>query len=703
MPDPFTYRFGLDQGRIEPTSRAVDARDNPGPAVLTSLASGPYQLEDQETILIAINGTTQAALFETADFADIDNATAVEVAAAMQADLTGVTVTAVDGTVVVTSDDVGVAATLQVIGGLGQNQVQFPTGLVTGAQGTHSFVLGSERAGEVWDFQVGDQIRVAQTQDVNDALIARVRGHIDWREVQTAGAFWVVAIGVGAFQIELGQFNGPDTYDLGYTAINLSGLGGGAQEFSFQLAVGGAGPDVVAELPAVFVDFIDFDETADALELANHVPHPGMTAVPEAVLSNLIFDILNTTANPTDLGSTRVLVNGQVAYDAGAFVAPFTGSTFPAVGPAGRDTRFIVDASSLAPVASEEVITVQVISTTGVDDLLDIYSFTMEDTVQPTLTGAQARDKTIVRLTFSEAVKMTDDTDGALNAANYLTQVQSLPAVTAAVESVTQVDANQVDLMMNIELSFGATYRITASNVVDLQDNPINPAAATQEFVAFQPAWPEGRSFELWDQLSETDRRSDTEISTNPLRKFVLCFQDVVNLILCDIDKWTEIIDIDLAPEPFVNAILKQLGNPFDFVDELTLIEKRKLGRILLDIYKQKGTEPGIVNAILFFLDVQVELDILNCRDYWQVGVSHLGVNTILAPAIGSPLWYSFYIVSPIILTDQQRERMLKIADYMKPAHEHILGIREPGDTITTPNFWNLGVDLLGATTVLGG
>ena len=87
----------------------------------------------------------------------------------------------------------------------------------------------------------------------------------------------------------------------------------------------------------------------------------------------------------------------------------------------------------------------------------------------------------------------------------------------------------------------------------------------------------------------------------------------------------------------------------------------------------------------------------LNFRPYWQLDISLLGTGTTISPSVGSPLWYSFYVVSPVVLTDEQRERILCIADYMKAAHEHVLGVIEPGGIVTPSTYWLLNLSALGA------
>jgi phage tail-like protein len=295
---------------------------------------------------------------------------------------------------------------------------------------------------------------------------------------------------------------------------------------------------------------------------------------------------------------------------------------------------------------------------------------------------------------------LDDSLTGILNLANYTLDTVSVPAVTANITAAVAIGEAIVDLTVDIELSFGALYRLTLDNVTDLAGNAIDPALRIIEFKGFQPPVPAGRSFQLWDMFPLFDRRRDERLAGRPLRKFVLILQDVTNLLLCEIDRWTEIIDIDLAPEQFLDAILCDLGNPFTFVD-LDVNAKRRLARILVDIYKEKGTSEGIVNAIRFFLGIEVEIDPINCRTYWQIGLHQLNLNTVIGPGIGSPLWYSFYIISPVILTDEQRSIMLQIATYMKAAHEHILGIIEPGSDTDPKSRWIIGVSLMGGTTIL--
>lgn len=90
-----------------------------------------------------------------------------------------------------------------------------------------------------------------------------------------------------------------------------------------------------------------------------------------------------------------------------------------------------------------------------------------------------------------------------------------------------------------------------------------------------------------------------------------------------------EIVDPDTCPSNFVNILLRHLGNPFVNIT-LTETQKRKLVKFLLPIYKQKGTEVGIVNAIRFLTGLEVDLIDPHGvdEDSWQVGLSEIGSNS---------------------------------------------------------------------------
>ena len=211
-------------------------------------------------------------------------------------------------------------------------------------------------------------------------------------------------------------------------------------------------------------------------------------------------------------------------------------------------------------------------------------------------------------------------------------------------------------------------------------------------FVAFVPPKPAGRRFRLIKFLPQINRDEDV---TGELARFVACLQEVTDLLLFDIDSFTDILDPDKAPEPFLDAMLFDLGNPFNF--DLSEIDKRRLIDVLVEMYKQKGTQVGIVNVIRFFIGIEVTIVPFNPTT-WVLGEGELGEDTILGPSAQFNL-YAFNIVSPIALTAEQRKRIRSLVDLMKVAHEHFVDLIEPDTTVI--DHVELGESELGETFLL--
>lgn len=692
----FDYRPADQLRRNPPTGHTADPLDGFAARLLSGTppavnAPNTYPLTDGVELEVKVNGAAATTVtFNTADFVDITEATPTEVAAVLQAGLSGVTATVEGNFVRLTTDAVGASASLEVVGGDANDALVFPTALVTGSAGTATLVLGADRTGITEVLLPGDLIRAEQALTFNESRV-QLTGAIRIPELPS-GVTWRLSLTVGGTAERSFEYDTPGTYSLNDIALNAS-QSAGAATFGIELrplGVAVAGTEV--ELPAVYVDLVRSVSTTD-VQLINRFPYPDQLEVDAAPLV-VEFELASSVNGvAVDTGDTRVYVDGVEVFDGSSFSGGWTGSV------TNDATDRLFSMSNAGPFTSEQEIDIRVTSehtdTTGAIDTT--YTITTADTADLQLLSAQARDQLVVRLQFDDDVDQTL----ATNPANYVFETLTVPAVSVQAVSVAMVGTDAVDITVDFEWSQGANYRVTVLNVTDTSGNPIDTDAA--EFAGFQCDVPAGRNFQLWDFYPGIVKRRD---ETGDFELFVLALQDVTDLLLCSIDKWTEIIDIDLAPEQFVDAILSDLGNPFAFID-LSLTDKRRLARILVEIYKTKGTEEGLVDAIRFLTGVSVTLDILNERsDFWQLGYSTLGNNTYLAPPAGSPLWYSFWIDSPVTLTDEQRDQILKIADYMKAAHEHILGLRDP-TTVTpaTPAYWYLGVSgssELGKTTLLG-
>lgn len=313
----------------------------------------------------------------------------------------------------------------------------------------------------------------------------------------------------------------------------------------------------------------------------------------------------------------------------------------------------------------------------------------------PSVVAAQARALDRIRVSFDEPVKQDDPSaaDDALNPARYRLARRSVPAVEVAAIGVEHVTDAAVDVLTNIELTPGALYRIEVEGVVDLFAIAIAAPANTADFTGFVPATPVRRRFDLYQLLPALNRRED---ETGDLKRFLLCLQETTDLLVHDIDRFTDVLDPDLAPDNFLNLMLQDFGNPFPF--DLAVVDKRRLLNVLVAIYRQKGTAAGIRNAIRFFMGLEVEI-VAYAGEALFLGESLLGEDWILGPS-SSFAAYSFEIVVPRILVAEEQRRLRAIVDYMKPAHTHFARLVEP----TLPeavDHVELGLSELGETWLL--
>lgn len=309
--------------------------------------------------------------------------------------------------------------------------------------------------------------------------------------------------------------------------------------------------------------------------------------------------------------------------------------------------------------------------------------------------GAQARELTRVRVSFDREVQQLDAAgpNDALNPGHYATTRLSAPAVDVAVVAVEPVTSSAVDLLTDVPLTPAASYRLDVDGVADLVGAVIDAADGTAIFTGFVPPQPANRRFELYQLLPELNRRED---ATGDLQRFVACLQEVTDLVLVDIDRFPDILDPDLAPESFVDLMLGELGNPFAF--DLVLVDKRRLLNVLVAMYREKGTAVGIINAIRFFLGLEVQITAY-AGEALTLGESLLGEDWVLGPSnrFGA---LAFDVVCPRILGTEERTRLRQIVDYLKPAQTHFARLVEPVPPATVDDV-ELGQSELGESWIL--
>ncbi len=447
------------------------------------------------------------------------------------------------------------------------------------------------------------------------------------------------------------------------------------------------------ELPAVYLDPVLLDPTPARPALLNRDPEPDDVAVP--ITATVCLDVTDVGADGIDLASTRVFLHGQLAFEAGTFSPGFDGALSAHSSPQPDTLRVVVHPAT--PFASLQQVTVRVVAQTvgGNFSLDQTWTFQCEDLTAPRVVGAQARELKRIRVSFDEPVKQADpaSVDDALNPSLYSFARTSVPAVEVQAIAVESVSASSVDVITDVDLTPGASYRLSVEGVVDVPGNPVAAPDNVADFRAFTPAQPARRRLDLYQLLPTMNRRED---ETGDLRRFLLCLQEVTGLLLADIDRFTDILDPDVAAEGFADLMLVDLGNPFPF--DLSLVDKRRLLNVLVGMFREKGTSVGIKNAIRFFLGLEVIVGEYT-GEALVLGESLLGEDWVLGPS-GDFSPYAFELVVPRSLTAEERRRIRSIVDYMKPAHTHLVRITEP-EIPEVIDHLELGLSELGETWVL--
>ena len=382
----------------------------------------------------------------------------------------------------------------------------------------------------------------------------------------------------------------------------------------------------VVELPTILVDAVTFVTAATTPVLINRDPEPNETAV--VASTNISMDIVDVGSAGIDLATVQIYVEGALAFDAGTFQAGFDGGASVHSAPDADTRRVVIDPTS--NFLSSQEVSIRVVASTNspVTSIDETYVFTCADTVGPqVLASALATGQKTVRVTFNEAVRQVSASGGndALNPGNYSIARTSSEAVYGGalvdleVISVTAVDSTTVDLTTDIEHTPLGVYTLTVVNVADVSGNVIAAPNNTSSFLGFSPLRPANRKFDLYKSLATQDIRDD---ETRDLRKFIGVVQEITDLLLHLIDRFPDIRDPDLADEKFVDALLEDLGNPFPF--ELALIDRRKLVREYVPLLKIKGTKPGLISAIRFFLGLEIDVVSYN-EEGWRLGSGRLG------------------------------------------------------------------------------
>lgn len=557
----------------------------------------------------------------------------------------------------------------------------------TPPSGDYVFCFGSDVGGVFAELDAGDGLELLQ-DDVLQSGTTFLRPIVHLRPAATElppGASWRFTVrgdGVDLVQLELDRVR--TVTDL---HLPTSHAPGPTYELSFELEVVGAGGPWELELPAVYLDAIALDDSAGP-RLVNRLPGPGETGVPAG--TQIQFDLCDTTASGI-AAAFDVLVDGVQVVTAGA-AAPGWGLT-TTVRDAGRTRRVLL--TPPAPFGSTALVPVRVLAATNDARQLDAtYSFRVGDTTAPLVVAARAVDERLVQVDFDEPVLQVDPAAAAdaLNPANWAVElVEGPPAahpfragagVWVNVTSVRSVSPTTVELTVDIPLTLGATYSVRASSIEDAFGNAVAAPNDVAVFVAVEDE-SAARRMRLAPRIPQHNIVAD---ASGDLRRMLWLWQEPATLVLRRVDRWTDILDPDIAPEPYLDAMLAELGNPFRF--ELGVDDKRRLVRILSRIYRSKGTSTGIVDAIRFFLGLEIDVT-YPCFRGLRLGRARIGSTLVLGGTERDH--YAYDIVAGQALTDEQRARITELAEYMQAANEHLRRIVEPAPPPPVINHLALG------------
>jgi phage tail-like protein len=165
----------------------------------------------------------------------------------------------------------------------------------------------------------------------------------------------------------------------------------------------------------------------------------------------------------------------------------------------------------------------------------------------------------------------------------------------------------------------------------------------------------------LWDLLPRHNKRSDER---GELRRLIACLQSMTDVLVARIAAMPSTHEVPNADPKTVGLMLQELGNPFG--NAVAPQTSRCLVLSLAELYQQKGTDPGISNAVHWLVGVRVRrIDCYNLRDDGEAPQIGVGASTA----------YSFDVICDQSITQQQRHRIRAVIEFMKPPHTHLIKI----------------------------
>ena len=182
-------------------------------ATITSANTEAFALSDLMTLTVKIDGeaTAQTITFNTAEFSAIGAATALEVAAVINAELVGANATVSAGAVVITSDVFGTDSGVEVTGGTSNAVLGFST----------TPVAGTGDVGDTTAVTVAE-IKTVVEADVANSTVSDESGQVRITSAGTPGPTSIVAVNAtSTLDDELGLDNATHAGDTGAASATL--------------------------------------------------------------------------------------------------------------------------------------------------------------------------------------------------------------------------------------------------------------------------------------------------------------------------------------------------------------------------------------------------------------------------------------------------------------------------------------------------
>jgi len=174
----------------------------------------------------------------------------------------------------------------------------------------------------------------------------------------------------------------------------------------------------------------------------------------------------------------------------------------------------------------------------------------------------------------------------------------------------------------------------------------------------------------LADLLPPIYKAGDSEQPDKPLQMLMKSFGQVLDSIQDNINSFLDIWDIDTCPASFLPYISHELGWEMD--RSYSQGTQRKILKLLVQLYKIKGTKVGILAILRLFLEKTVEIYNVWNR-CWRLGVSgrtELGINTWLGPGGWSKYWFCVFFPEDT-LSEEEKASAFYLVSIMRPNYTY--------------------------------